>query len=86
MKQASQRLGLRALPDVRARLRAAIREVSHTYSALPPAVQAKVDPAARDALEMEVNRAVLAGDRQRAERAIRAWRGWWLAEFERAAA
>ena len=70
--------------DLHAELRRAICDIARAYSALPPAAQARVDVGATDSLEQEVDRAVIAGDRERATAAIRAWRTWWRDEFERA--
>lgn len=67
-----------------AQLRAAVREVTAAYNALPPAVQARVEPAPRDGLEAEVEAAGAANDPGRARAAIRAWRGNWMATFAEA--
>jgi hypothetical protein len=73
-----------ALPGVRAELAAAVRAVNARFARLPAEVQTRVDVAATDSLEAEVDAAILAGDRERAERAIAAWRDHWLATFEAA--
>ena len=71
-------------PTIRAEHAAAIRAVNARFAALPAEVQASIR-IGHDSLEDEVNAAIVAGDRPRAEAAIRAWKQHWLAEFERAA-
>jgi hypothetical protein len=69
---------------VRTELAAAIRAVNAGFNRLPATTQDTID-LRYDGLEAEIDRAILADDRPRAERAIRAWRSHWLYEFERAA-
>jgi hypothetical protein len=68
-----------SLPGVGPALANAIRQVNTAYSRIPAA--ARPEPAATDPLEDEINAACLAGDRDRALAAIRAWRGYWVREF-----
>ncbi|HET6999350.1 MAG TPA: hypothetical protein VFI03_12265 [Solirubrobacterales bacterium] len=71
------------LPGINTELAAAVRAINAAYNRLSPAAQGRVE-IAYDAMEAEVDAAILAGDRTRALAAIRAWRGHWLSEFERA--
>jgi len=73
-----------ALPGVRAELAAAVRAVNAAFDRLPVDAQQKVAVAV-DGLEAEIDAAILAGDRERAEAAIRAWREHWLETFREAA-
>jgi len=68
--------------DVHSDLRAAVREVTAAYNALPPSLQVHVGPANRDGLDAEVSAA--GEDPPRALAAIRSWRRHWLATFEEA--
>lgn len=70
-------------PTVRAELAAAVRRVNAAFNRLPKAKQASLNISV-DPCEAEVNKAILAGDRERALAAIRAWRGHWLDRIERA--
>jgi hypothetical protein len=71
-------------PGIRAALLAAQHEVNWAFAHLPTDAQERIDVATDD-LEAEVDAAILADDRERAEAAIRAWRDYWHAEFERVA-
>lgn len=71
-------------PTIRAELAAAIRTVNAAYNRLSTSAQDAIE-IRYDGLEAEIDRAIHADDRPRAERAIRAWRGHWVSEFERAA-
>lgn len=68
-------------PSVREELAVAVRRVNAEYARLPAPTQESIE-IAYDGLEAEVDAAVAAGDRERAEAAIRAWKQHWLAEFE----
>lgn len=68
----------------RAELAAAIRAVNAAFARLPQPVQGSVD-IAYDGIEEEIDASVLTDDCERALSAIRAWRGYWLDRFERAA-
>lgn len=70
-------------PTIRAELAAAIRRVNAAFNRLSDEAQRQIDPTV-DACEAEVDAAILAGDRERALAAIRAWRGNWLDRIERA--
>jgi hypothetical protein len=69
--------------EVHAALAEAIRVISAAYSDLPEPVQERLD-VTLDGIEGEVDAAILAGEPERAQDAIRAWRGYWLDRFERA--
>jgi hypothetical protein len=71
------------LPGVRPEVAAAVRAVNAAYNRLPASEGATIE-IAYDGLDREIDAAIHAGDRERAEAAIRAWRQHWLAEFERA--
>lgn len=71
-------------PSIRAEMANAVRKVNAEFGRLPKSVQDTLEIRV-DGLDREVDAALLADDRDRAMRAIRAWRGHWLAEFERAA-
>jgi hypothetical protein len=71
-------------PSIRAELAAAVRAVNAAFHRLPADVQDHLD-VRTDPVEAEVDKAILAGDRECALAAIRAWREHWLAEFEEAA-
>lgn len=73
------------MPGVGAELAAAVRRVNAAFSRLPTSTQDSIE-IRYDGLDREIDAAILAGDRERARRAIRAWRGHWLATFERAPA
>lgn len=73
----------RSEPSVRAELAAAVRAVNAAFARLPAEAQAAIDPTT-DPCEREIEAAMQAGDRDRAMAAVRAWRGYWLAEIERA--
>lgn len=70
-------------PSVRSELAAAVRKVNAAFARLPAEAQGQVDVAV-DPVEAEVDAAILAGDRDRAIAAIRAWCGYWLDRIERA--
>lgn len=70
-------------PTIRAELAAAYRAISAAYDRLPVDVQNSIE-IGYDALEAEVDAATLAEDRERAMRAISAWKRHWLATFEEA--
>lgn len=69
---------------IRAQHDAALHEINAAFSRLPQSAQDGIE-IARDPLEAEVDAAILADDREGAEAAIRAWRGYWLDRFERTA-
>ncbi len=68
-------------PSVREELAAAVRRVNAGYARLPAPTRESIE-IAYGGLGAEVDAAIAAGDRERAEAAIRAWREHWLAEFE----
>jgi hypothetical protein len=72
------------LPGINAELAAAVRKVNAEFHRLPADVQDRLD-VTTDPVEAEVDKAILADDRDRALAAIRAWRGYWLDRFEEAA-
>lgn len=61
----------------------AVRAVNARFDGLAPSVQSSIE-IRFDGLDGEVDAAILAGDRDRALAAIRAWKQHWLREFERA--
>lgn len=71
-------------PSVRAELAAAVRAVNAAYARLPRPAQDRID-IYTDGIEGEIDAAILAEDRDRALAAIRAWQGYWLDRFARAA-
>lgn len=70
-------------PSVRSELAAAVRKVNAEFARLPGDARSQIDPTV-DACEAEVNAAILAGDRDRALRAVAAWRDHWLDRIARA--
>ncbi len=70
-------------PTIRAELAAAVRAINAGFNRLPAEMQDRI-AINYDGLEGEMDAAILAGDRIRALAAIRAWRGHWLDEIERA--
>lgn len=64
-------------PTIRAELAAAVRAVNAAFNRLPAEAQGQLDVTA-DPVEVEVDKAILTGDRDRALAAIRAWKGYWL--------
>lgn len=70
-------------PTIRAELAAAVRAVNAAFGRLPAEAQDALDVTV-DGLEREIDAAVIAEDRERAMRAIRAWRGHWLHRIARA--
>jgi hypothetical protein len=70
--------------SIRAELAAAYRSISAAYNRLPIEVQDRIE-IGYDGLEAEVDASIIAGDRDRALAAIRAWRGYWLDRFEEGA-
>jgi len=71
-------------PTIRTELAAAVRAVNAAYNRLSENARTQIDPRT-DPVEIEVDAAVLAGDRDRAMDAIRAWRGYWIDRIERVA-
>lgn len=71
-------------PTIRAELANAVRAVNAAFSRLPETVQDFLD-VAFDPLEAEVDAALQADDRERALRAIGAWKRHWIATFDEAA-
>lgn len=69
------------LPGIGSVLAAAVREVNAAFMRIPEA--ARPDVATWTPLEQEVDAACAAGDRERALRAIEAWRGHWVTLFKR---
>jgi hypothetical protein len=69
---------------VNAALAAAIREVNAAFNRLPKETQDGIE-IRYDGRDREIDASIFAGDRDRALRAIRAWKGHWLWTFERAA-
>ena len=65
----------------RAELAAAIRAINVALRRMPESARSQIDPRT-EPVEAEVNAAALAGDRDRALAAIRAWRGSWLDRIE----
>lgn len=63
---------------------AAVRRVNAAYNRLPEGHRPEAAP--YDALDAELDAACAAGDRLRAERAIRDWEAHWLERFRRVAA
>lgn len=72
-----------ALPGVQAELAAAIRAGNAAFERLSPQAQ-DVMVIGYDGLDRELDASINSGDRDRALRAIRAWRGHWLRQIERA--
>lgn len=66
---------------IRAELAAGIRAVNASFSRLPQRVQDSI-VISYDGLDREIEAAILADDRDRADAAIRAWKQHWLATFE----
>lgn len=73
----------RPLTGIRADLAAAVRAVNAAFAQLPAEAQDAIE-IRYDGLDRELDAAYAAGDRPRAEAAIRAWRGHWVATIERA--
>lgn len=71
------------LPGIRAQLAAAVRRVNAEFNRLPTSVQNRIE-ISWHGVDAEVDAAILAGDRPRAEAAIAAWKRHWLATFEEA--
>jgi hypothetical protein len=69
-------------PSVRAELAAAIRAVNARYNALPESRRPDIH---WEGVDAEVDAAILSGDRERAMRAIEAWKRHHLALCEEAA-
>lgn len=69
---------------VSSELASAMRAVNAAYNRLTAEAQASIE-IAYDGLDAEIDAAIVAADRERALAAIRAWRGYWLHEFEEAA-
>jgi hypothetical protein len=67
-------------PTIRTELAAAVRAVNAAYSRLPEPARKQIE-IHFDGLDREVDAAILADDRERALRAIAAWRQHWLHEF-----
>lgn len=76
----------RGLPGVNAALANAVRVVNARFARLPKDTQDRIDIGGWDALEADIDAAILAGDRDHALAAIEAWRQHWVATFEEAAA
>jgi hypothetical protein len=74
----------RSIPGVTTELAAAVRKVNAAFYRLPRSTQDAIE-IRYDGLDKEIDAAILAGNRDRAQAAIRAWRGRWLREFARAA-
>ncbi len=72
------------VPGVRTELAAAIRQVNAAFNRLPSSTQHSIE-IRYDGLDQEIDSAIVNEDRDRALRAIRAWRNHWLATFRRAA-
>lgn len=70
-------------PTIRAELANAVRAVNVAFNRLPAGAKREIHPTV-DPCEAEVDKAILAGDRDRAMAAIRAWRGYWLDRIQRA--
>jgi len=70
-------------PSIRTELAAAVRAVNAAFNRLPREAQDALDVTV-DGLEGEVDAAILSDDRDRAMRAIRAWRGHWLHRIKEA--
>jgi hypothetical protein len=70
------------IPGVNAELAAAVRAVNAAFMRIPE--DSRPIAAAWTPLEEEVDAACASGDRERALRAIEAWREHWLWKFERA--
>ncbi len=73
-----------SLPTIRAELANAVRAVNVAFNCLPAEARDSLNIAI-DPCEAEVDKAIVADDRDRALAAIRAWRGYWLDRIERAA-
>lgn len=71
-------------PSIRTELAAAVRAVNAAYNGLPVSARKQIE-IAYDGLDREVDAAILADDRDRADAAIRAWKQHWLGVFEEAA-
>jgi len=72
----------RSMPGISTELAAAVREVNAAYMRIPEAD--RPDAAVWLPFEEEVDAACAAGDRERALKAIEAWRDHWRWKFERA--
>jgi hypothetical protein len=71
--------------SVRAELAAAVRAVNAAFNRLPESAKTRMDLSV-DGLEGEIDMAIRAGDRDRAVKAIAAWRDHWLDNFKAAMA
>lgn len=71
------------MPGVNAALANAIRQVNAVFGRLSKLEQEAMD-IRYDGLDRAIDSAILAGDRDRALAAIRAWREHWLHEIGRA--
>jgi hypothetical protein len=69
-------------PTIRAELAAAVRAVNARFNALPEFRRPDIH---WDGVDAEVDAAILSGDRERAIRAIEAWKHHHLALIEEAA-
>ena len=70
-------------PTIRAELALAVRQVNLAYSRLPGPAQDSI-AIRTDGVDREIDAAIKADDRPRAEAAIRCWREHWLHQIERA--
>jgi hypothetical protein len=69
--------------SIRTELAAAHRAVNAAYARLPRAIAERI-VIRTDGLDREMDAAIKSGDRERARRAIRAFKGHWLHTFEKA--
>jgi hypothetical protein len=68
---------------IRDALSTAVRSVNAAYNRLSSPAQESIE-IAHDDYEAEMNTAIVAGDRERAEVAIHVWREHWLETFKEA--